>query len=81
MEKNYNPEKESLNSYINRTKNKDLSMFLVGLEKFPFYNEVINKVTQLKPEYNSLSTNEQSLLFVKTMLEENMLKKLNGAAL
>lgn len=71
--KNYNPEKESLNSYINRTKNKDLSMFLVGLEKFPFYNEVINKVTQLKPEYNSLSTNEQSLLFVKTMLEENML--------
>ena len=32
----YNPYSESINAYINRTKAKDLSLFLVGIDKFPF---------------------------------------------
>ena len=30
----YNPQKESINSYINKNELKDLSLFLVGLETF-----------------------------------------------
>ena len=38
--KEYDPEKESLNSFINKNKLKDFSLFRVGLEQFPFYKMV-----------------------------------------
>ncbi len=41
---NYNIDKGSINSYINKTNNKDLSLFFIGLEKFQFYHiEFISK--------------------------------------
>lgn len=69
--KNYNINKESINSYINRNKALDLSLFFVGLEKFPFYDKVLNKAKELDPDFDVLSGNEQKFLFVKTMLDEN----------
>ncbi|MDU8884916.1 DUF4301 family protein [Yeosuana sp. MJ-SS3] len=69
----YNPEHESINSYINNQSNKDLYIFFVGLEKFPFYKEVMTKIHELYLNYKSLNTNVKSLLFVKTMLDENLL--------
>ncbi|MGG5487756.1 DUF4301 family protein [Flavobacteriaceae bacterium 144Ye] len=71
--KEYNPEAETLNAYINRTKNSNLSMFLVGLEKFPFYYEVMDMLNEKYPNYKALSTGHQALLFVKTMLDEDKL--------
>ena len=69
----YNPKKESINSYINRNKAKDLSLFFVGLEKFTFYERVIQKARQVDEYYDRLYDNEQRLLFVKTMLDEDKL--------
>jgi hypothetical protein len=69
--KDYNVNNESINSYINRNKAQDLSLFFVGLEKFPFYEEVLKKARELHPNYDTLSGNEQKFLFVKTMLDEN----------
>ena len=37
----YNPNKESLNAFINKNNFRDLALFLVGLEKFPFYNQIV----------------------------------------
>jgi len=71
--KEYNPKKESINSYINKNKKKELSVFFVGLEKLPFFEEVVTKIPKSHPNYNELSYNEQRLLFVKTMLDENLL--------
>ncbi|HMC01648.1 MAG TPA: DUF4301 family protein [Flavobacteriaceae bacterium] len=71
--KEYNPEHESINSYINNKNNKDLYIFFVGLEKFPFYHEVMTKIQELYPNYETLNTNRKSLLFVKTMLDEDFL--------
>ncbi|MGB1308995.1 MAG: DUF4301 family protein, partial [Oceanihabitans sp.] len=48
--KDYNLEKESINSYINRNKVTELSLFLVGLEKFPFYKEVLNNTKKRLPD-------------------------------
>lgn len=71
--KAYNPEYETINSYINKNKEKELSIFLVGFEKLPFYKVIAEKVESLYPNYNTLPYNNQVHLFVKTMLDEEQL--------
>ncbi|MEY8849949.1 DUF4301 family protein [Psychroserpens sp. XS_ASV72] len=69
----YDIDKESINSYINTHNNKDLSIFFIGLEKFPFYHIVIEKLLKSYPDFYELSTDKQRLLFVKMMLDANKL--------
>ena len=70
---NYNPEEETVNSYINRTKDSDLSVFMVGLEKLPFYNLVMTDIEKHYPQFDTYSNDKQKYLFVKTMLDEDKL--------
>jgi hypothetical protein len=65
---NYNPTNESINSYINRSKSIELSMFLVALEKLPFFEEVIYKTHEHVPNFNELPYDKQRLEFIKTIL-------------
>ena len=67
----YAPETESINSYINKNKDTDLSLFFMGIEKLPFYEKVLEQMTVLHPDYASYSNDKQKLIFVKTMLDEN----------
>lgn len=69
----YDLEKESINSYINRHKNNDLSLFFIGLDKFPFYNIVKKQLQESCPNYDSLSINEQRLKFIEMMLNDDKL--------
>ncbi|NRA91167.1 MAG: DUF4301 family protein [Psychroserpens sp.] len=62
---------ESINSYINRTNNKDLSIFFIGLEKFPFYKLVCERLLSTYPDYETRSINERRFLFVKMMLDSD----------
>ncbi len=71
--KEYKPKTESINSYINKYKVKELSVFLVGLEKLPFFEEVVNKIHKVIPNFNELSYDERRVEFIKTMLDENRL--------
>ncbi|WP_296316325.1 DUF4301 family protein [Winogradskyella sp. UBA3174] len=71
--KDYKPKKESVNSYINKNKLKDMSLFLVGLEKFPFYKKVIEALRANDIEYEKLSVSAKAWHFVSTMLDENQL--------
>ena len=71
--KAYSPKKESINSYINNHKVPELSMFLVGLEKLPFFEEVVHKVHELIPNFNELSYDEKRVEFIRTMLDEDKL--------
>jgi len=64
----YDLKKESINAYINRNNAQDLSLFFVGLEKFPFFDLVLDTAKKIYPDYDRLNVNEQRLLFVKTML-------------
>ncbi|MFK7747739.1 MAG: DUF4301 family protein [Kordia sp.] len=41
---NYDPKKESINSYINKEKEPEIRLFFIGLEKFPFYEDVLDKM-------------------------------------
>ncbi|AXP80296.1 hypothetical protein CJ739_1205 [Mariniflexile rhizosphaerae] len=54
-------------------KNNAVSVFLSGLEKFPFYETVREKLVQTTPNFNSLTFGEQCVLFVKMMLDTDQL--------
>jgi hypothetical protein len=70
---NYNIDKGSINSYINKTNNKDLSLFFIGLEKFPFYHIVLDSLKKTFTDFDSMSINEQELKFVEMMLDGDKL--------
>jgi len=67
---NYDFEKESLNSYTNHEKANAIRLFLIGLEKFPFYTIVMEKVRSSYPKFESLSEGRQLYIFVEMMLKE-----------
>ena len=62
---------ESIISYSG--KNKELSVFLDGLEKFPFYEIVRVEASKTTPNFDNLSIEDQYVLFVKTMLDSSQL--------
>lgn len=65
----YNPKKESINSYINKEKEPEIRLFFIGLEKFPFYDDVLKKMnkTELDRIKNSDEFNRD---FVHVLLAE-----------
>jgi hypothetical protein len=71
--KEYNPKNQSINSFINKNNLKDLSLFQVGLEKFPFYKEVISELKNNNIDFDELSSGEKAFEFVSAMLLESHL--------
>ncbi len=70
---NFDSENETINAYINRTGNKELEVFSVGLKNFPFYQDLLSKTKEIYPNFSSLERDEKLLLFVKTLLDKNYL--------
>lgn len=68
--KEYDPKKESINAYINNNKASEIALFILGLEKLPFYFEIIKHTPS---NYQQLNNDEKILMFVKTMLEDSKL--------
>lgn len=66
----FQPQSESINAYINRTKNKPLQLFIVGLEKFPFYEELHSYVLDLYADFNEKTADERLYLLVQTLLTD-----------
>ncbi|AND63628.1 ATPase [Flavobacterium covae] len=66
----FNSEEETINGYINRTNNTALETFIAGIEKFPFYHQVVSKLVLQNNQYKKLSTSSKNYLFIKTILED-----------
>ena len=64
-------ENESINSYINRKKDSELSIFIVGLEKFPFFEEVDAKLKEVFPDFNTLERDYKNYYFIKLLLSSD----------
>lgn len=62
----YNPSNETLETYIGRTKDKDIKSFFAGYENFAFYNIVQNAI-----EGKATSKDKEKYLFVKQMMLED----------
>lgn len=66
----YYPSKESINAFINKTKDNTLKLFFVGLEKFPFYEAILQQLKKTCPNYNSLSDDDKKVCIVECLLGE-----------
>jgi len=71
--KEYNPKVQSINSYINKNKLKDMSLFMVGIEKLPFYNQVLEQLKLKAIAFDTLSNSEKVWHFAYAMLDDNQL--------
>lgn len=69
--KNFNPQTDTLKAYAERQSDSLIVKFFSNLERFPFYDEVISKLKETIPQYDSLSEPEKKFEFVKTILDEN----------
>ncbi|WP_268224910.1 DUF4301 family protein [Sinomicrobium oceani] len=68
---NFNPERDTFNTYINREKAEAMQTFFIGVEKLPFYDEVMQRLRQKDEGFDRLSDDRQKYLFVKEMLSED----------
>ena len=59
---------ESIHAYINRKKDSELAVFIVGLEKFPFFNEVLIELERTFPDFNNLDSDYKNYYFIKLLL-------------
>ncbi|MCV9934004.1 DUF4301 family protein [Flavobacterium sp. LS1R47] len=64
----FNIEKESINAYINRKKESQLSLFIIGMDKFPFFETVDKKLKKVYPDFDSLGTDYKNYYFIKMLL-------------
>ena len=74
---NYDPKKESINSYINKNKITELFLFFVTIEKLPFHDLAFTLMQNNTPDYDLLTLDQRRLLFVKTILQETSLNYSN----
>jgi nicotinamide riboside kinase len=64
-------ENESINAYINRKKDSELSIFIVGLEKFPFFKAVDKKLKEVFPDFDNLERDYKNYYFIKLLLSSD----------
>lgn len=64
----FDVENESINAYINRKKANKLSVFIVGLEKFPFFEAVDKQLKAEFPDFNSFDRSFKNYYFIKLLL-------------
>ncbi|WP_347050397.1 DUF4301 family protein [Flavobacterium olei] len=60
--------KETINAYINRKKDNELRVFIVAMEKFPFFKTVDKKIREIYPHFESLSRDNKNYYFIKLLL-------------
>ncbi len=67
----YNPQKETINSYINYNNATELSVFLVGFKDFAFYQDLVNDTKKIHSDFDQFSKDKKDYLLIKTLLETN----------
>lgn len=69
----FDPDNESINAYINRRNASGMSIFLAGIEKFPFYQRIIQKLSEQHPGFQDWEQDKKYYAFIKTMLDPDAL--------
>ena len=62
-------ENETINAYINRKNATSLTVFLAGMEKFPFFASIDKKLKELYSDFNSWESDKKNYYFIKLLLE------------
>ncbi|MGK4566220.1 DUF4301 family protein [Flavobacterium sp. 3HN19-14] len=64
----FNIDEETINAYINRKHASSLSVFLVGLEKFPFYEAIDLELKKKYSNFRSWNKDLRDFYFIKMLL-------------
>jgi len=64
-------EKETINGYINRKKDSELSIFIIGMNKFPFFEEVYLKLKAIFPDFDQLERDYKNYYFIQFMMSSD----------
>ena len=64
----FDVENESINAYVNRKKDNELLIFIVGLEKLPFFKEVDTKLKEIFSDFDNLESDYKNFNFIKMLL-------------
>ena len=75
--RDFKPDEETINAYVNRNKASNLSIFFVGIKNFPFYYKVKQRLYKDYKDFDELPINHKLSLFIETMLLENKLNYSN----
>ncbi|HEY4618215.1 MAG TPA: DUF4301 family protein [Flavobacterium sp.] len=59
---------ESINAYINRKKDNELAIFIVGMDKFSFFETVHDKLKEEFVDFDSLDRDYKNYYFIKLLL-------------
>ncbi|HMK05941.1 MAG TPA: DUF4301 family protein, partial [Flavobacterium sp.] len=62
-------ENETINAYVNRRNAISLTIFLTGLEKFPFYEAIDAKLKELYVDFNKWEKDKKNYYFIKLLLD------------
>ncbi|PBJ13320.1 DUF4301 family protein [Flavobacterium sp. ACN6] len=69
--------KETINAYINRKNDKELAIFIVGMEKFPFFEEIDKKLRLIYPDFETLERDYKNYYFIQILLSSDYLNSAN----
>ncbi|MEO8533623.1 MAG: DUF4301 family protein [Flavobacterium sp.] len=61
-------QKETINAYINRKKDSNLSIFIVAMDKFPFFKDLDKKLREIYPDFETLERDFKNYYFIKLLL-------------
>ena len=61
-------ENESINAYINRKKDAELSIFIVGMDKLPFFAAIDKQLREEFADFDSLPSSDKNYYFIKLLL-------------
>lgn len=64
-------ENESINAYINRNKATELFVFIVGIEKFPFFEAIGEKLREVFHDFDSVDKDYKNYYFIKFLLDKD----------
>lgn len=70
-------QKETINAYINRKNDKELAIFIVGMEKFPFFAAVDKKLREIYPDFDVLERDYKNYYFIKLLLSPDHFNSAN----
>lgn len=67
----FDVENETINAFINRKKANKLSVFIVGMEKFPFFEAIDKQLRAEFPDFNSFDRSFKNYYFIKLLLSKD----------
>ncbi|NHM05910.1 DUF4301 family protein [Flavobacterium sp. CYK-4] len=65
----FDPQNDTINSYINKKNAASLTVFLTGIDKFPFYDTIDSILRELHSDYKSWEADKKHYYFIKLLLD------------